>query len=100
MRLSISRRAQDDLDTIWIYLARKSGSADTATRLVTSIMRTASLLCRAPNLGRSRDSEVRAGLRSILSGDYLIFYRVKAGTVRIVRVLHGKRDISSVFRQQ
>jgi toxin ParE1/3/4 len=100
MRLSISRRAEADLDSIWTYIARQSNSFDTATRVITSILGTASLLCRSPKLGRNRESEARSNLRSIPAGNYLIFYRIKPGIIRIVRVLHGKRDTPEVLRRQ
>jgi toxin ParE1/3/4 len=92
MRLSISRRARTDLDAIWTYVAAESGSIDAANRLIASIMRSIYLLRGTPFLGRSRDSDLRPGLRSLPSGSYVIFYRVKQPTVRIVRVLHGARD--------
>jgi toxin ParE1/3/4 len=92
MRLSISSRARIDLDAIWTYVATESGSIDPANRLVASIMRSVYILRGTPLLGRSRDSDLRPGLRSLPSGNYVIFYRVKKGTVRIVRVLHGARD--------
>jgi toxin ParE1/3/4 len=38
--------------------------------------------------------ELGSGLRAVPVGNYLIFYRVEAGTVSIVRILHGSRNIS------
>ena len=32
----------------------------------------------------------------VVSGSYLLFYRVTADTVEIVRVLHGARDLGGV----
>lgn len=37
------------------------------------------------------------GLRSITHGRYLLFFRDLADEVRIVRVLHGARDLTGVF---
>jgi plasmid stabilization system protein ParE len=37
-------------------------------------------------------------MRSHPSGNYLIFYRIQSGTIRVVRVLHGKRDIPKILR--
>jgi toxin ParE1/3/4 len=36
-------------------------------------------------------------LRSLSVGNYLIFYRPLADGIEIVRVLHGARDIDSLF---
>lgn len=33
----------------------------------------------------------------LVEGNYLILYRVHPGIVEIVRVLHGARDLSSLF---
>jgi len=97
MRLTISGRAGIDLDAIWTYVATESGSIDAANRLVAAIMSSAHILRGTPLLERSRDFDLRQGLRSLSSGNYVIFYRVKNGTVRIVRVLHGVRDIGRIL---
>lgn len=49
-----------------------------------------------PELGRPRP-ELRAGLRSLSIGNYLIFYRVRADAVEVLRVLHGRRDVDALF---
>lgn len=41
--------------------------------------------------------ELGEGLRMVVFGNYLIFYRVLLETVRIERVLHGARDIPDLF---
>jgi toxin ParE1/3/4 len=45
-----------------------------------------------PYLGRRRD-ELRRGYRGFPVGQYVIFYRVAEPGVRIVRILHGRRDV-------
>jgi len=54
------------------------------------------LLAEQPMLGRSRD-ELAPGLRSIPLGRYVIFYEVIPDGISIVRVLHGARDLGSLF---
>jgi len=68
-KLRVSREAQAELDNIWLYTARESGSIDVATRITDSITRQFWLLSRYPNVGRRRD-ELRPGLRSFAAGDY------------------------------
>jgi plasmid stabilization system protein ParE len=52
------------------------------------------------------ESGAAASLTSALAyeanpvGHYLIFYRIGSGTVRIVSVLHGMRNIPAVLRNQ
>lgn len=37
------------------------------------------------------------GLRSVLVHSYIVFYRVQATNVEIVRVLHQRRDFAAIF---
>lgn len=97
MRLSISPRAKADIRAIWTYLALESGREEVADRVVDSLNRTFIRLRHSPSLGRDRKDDLRQGLRSHPSGRYLVFYRVDNGTVRIVRVLHGSRDIPAIL---
>ena len=91
MRLSISQAARADIDEIWIHAATE-WSIEAANRLRESLGRIFSLLRRNPFAGRSRD-ELSSGLRSLPSGRYLVFYRVESDAVRVIRVLHGMRDL-------
>jgi toxin ParE1/3/4 len=53
-------------------------------------------LARFPLLGASRD-RLAKGLRVFSVGNYVIYYRPEAATVRIQRVLHGARDADALF---
>lgn len=97
MRLSLSRRAQLDLDQIWTYIASDRDATAAADRVVDSIATALSLLSRNPYLGRRRDSDLRPGLRSQPVGNYIIFYRVNSGTIKIVRIPHGSRNIRLIL---
>ncbi|MBF0093866.1 MAG: type II toxin-antitoxin system RelE/ParE family toxin [Alphaproteobacteria bacterium] len=54
------------------------------------------LLADNPGIGMSRN-ELEASLLALSIGNYLIFYRRHAGSIEIVRVLHGARDIAGLF---
>ena len=97
MRLFLSRCAQSDLDGIWTHVASNRGSIEIADRVLDSISSVLYLLSSNPYLGRSRDSDLRPGLRSYPVGNYVIFYRVDSGVLRIVRVLHGSRNIRLIL---
>ncbi len=88
--------ADSDLDDIWCYVARESGSADRADRFIESITDRFFLLSRNPYIGRSRD-DLRPGLRSFPVGQYVIIYRIQDENVLILHVFHGSRDIESLF---
>ena len=47
-----------------------------------------------PKSGRER-FEIRMGLRSIVQNSHVIFYRILKDRIRIVRILHGSRDLPS-----
>lgn len=92
-----SPQADSDLDSIWYYVASESGSAVVADHLVDSITERFLLLAKYPNVGRRRDEDLRAGLRSFPVGEYVVIYRIQSGDVLILRVLHGSRDIEALF---
>ena len=69
-----------------------------AESVVDGINRTFDNLVRFPFIGRDRSS-LRPGIRSIVAGVYVIFYRVELERITIMRVLHGRRDIDAEFRR-
>jgi toxin ParE1/3/4 len=93
-----SPKADQDLDDIWLYVARQSGSLETAERLINFITDRFFVLSRYPYLGRARGEDLRPGLRSFPVGAYMIVYRIQDEDVVILRVLHGSRNIGALFR--
>jgi toxin ParE1/3/4 len=94
-KISWSPEAEQDLLEIWQYRA-EHGSVEAADRLLRAIDTACRSLADGPFRGRARD-ELRPGLRSILVEAYLIFYRVGAGAVEVVGVLHERRDAGAMF---
>lgn len=90
-------QADSDLDGIWYYVATNSGSMETADRVVDSIAARFHILAMHPNIGRTRDQDLRPGLRSFPVGDYVIIYRIQDEDVLILRVLRGSRDLGALF---
>jgi toxin ParE1/3/4 len=97
MHHRIAPRAARDLDNIWLYVARDSGSVEVANKLIDAVTEQFLLLARYPRLGRSRDDDFGTGSRSLTVGEYLVVYCVEAEDVLILRVVHGRRDIESLF---
>lgn len=54
------------------------------------------MLARNPKAGRERP-DLAPRLRSFPVARYVLFYRPIDDGVEIVRVLHGSRDIDSIF---
>lgn len=84
--------AEDDLIAIWLYVAQ--GSEAAADRLLDRIDARWQQLAAFPESGAPRE-DIGAGVRHIVVGEYLTFYRVRAEAVEILRVLHGRRSIES-----
>ena len=84
-----TRRAINDVNELIEYIARYSPYAadDFANQLVAKFR----TLAEAPRMGRERE-EFGAGIRMFPFGNYVIFCRLTATGVLIVRVLHGARD--------
>ncbi len=92
----ITDAAQADLDEAWNFLARRSPKA--ADRLIDKFVRKARIHAEFPESGRSREG-LGPGLRSFVVAPYVVFFRATADTVEILRVLHGRRDIEQIMRE-
>ncbi len=90
-------QADSDLDDIWYYVASASGSVEIADHLIDSIADRFFLLANYPNLGRTRDADLRPGLRSFPVGAYVIIYRIDGEDVLILRVVRGGRNLEALF---
>jgi toxin ParE1/3/4 len=95
-RIIISPLAQADIDQIWDYIARDS--ILNADRFVDRIEQRFGLLAANPRLGVARE-DLRPGLRRFTHARYLIYYRPIRGGIEVVRVVHGARDESAVWRR-
>ena len=92
-----SADAEADLFEIWGYLALEA-SPNVADNRLRDIHQTVANLGDWPRLGRER-SEIRVGLRSLADPPHVIFYRVEADRVEVLRILRGHRDIIRIFSE-
>ena len=84
--------AEEDLIAIWQYVARDSEAA--ADRLLDRIENRWQQLAIYPLSGPLHD-DLASGVRHLIVGEYLTFYRVSEDAVEILRVLHGRRKIEA-----
>ncbi len=92
---NILNSAVADLADIWAYIALDS--PDNTDLFIDRIFRICQQgLASNPHLGRTRE-ELSPGLRSLVFESYVIFYHPMPNGVAVVRVLHGMRDIESIF---
>jgi toxin ParE1/3/4 len=95
-RSKISRSPLAKRDLIDIFVAIAIHNRPAARRIVRRLDHRISLLADYPELG-PKHPDIVEELRMLVEGNYLILYRVHPGIVEIVRVLHGARDLSSLF---
>ena len=79
---------------MWGYIARESRTA--ADRVYDRIVERIFDLADFPDIGPARP-EIVADLRSLRVMDYIVLYRVEPDRVVIVRVVHGSRDLTTLF---
>jgi toxin ParE1/3/4 len=99
-KIVIRPEAESDLDAIYTYLGRSSHLV--AERFLAAVQGALETLAIMPELGSRSESSHKtlADLRIWpIRGfrKYLIFYRVLSDGIEIRRVLHGARDIESLF---
>jgi len=94
-RFELSLPADEDLEEIFIYTEEEFGT-DQAVKYLTELEEVFEQLVGNPELGRERN-EIKKGLRGLPTGSHIVFYRILSGHIRIVRVLHGSRDLPKHF---
>ena len=91
----LSEIADKDLEDIFDYTLDEFGF-DQAEKYLLEIEGIFQNLIINPQIGKKRD-EIKQGLYSFPKDNHIIFYRILDNHIRIVRVLHGSRDISKYF---
>jgi toxin ParE1/3/4 len=94
VKLYVSPEAENDLDEIEQYIGADDPVA--AINFVKLLTERFTQLTDNPGIGHKRDY-LMAGLRSIVEGNYLIFYRQKKAAIEVIRVLHGARNVENIF---
>jgi toxin ParE1/3/4 len=92
----ITDAAQADLDEAWDFLAKSNPKA--ADRLIDRFVKAARVHAEFPESGRSRE-DLAPGLWSFVVAPYVVFFRPTAGTIEVLRFLHGRRDIERIMRE-
>jgi toxin ParE1/3/4 len=91
----LSEFADQDLADIFNFTFNKFGF-DQAEKYLLEIEDIFQNLITNPELGKTRN-EIKQGLYSFPKDNHVIFYRILDNHIRIVRVLHGSRDIPKYF---
>lgn len=94
MKIIFSPRATEDIEEIGDYIFSDNPKA--AVKFVSDLRSRCDALINAPHGGMLRP-ELGQATRSVPFGRYVIFYTTQTDEIRIERVLHGARDIPSVY---
>lgn len=92
--VKVAAAAEEDLREIWAYVAERNTEA--AGNLIKEITRRFAVLRDHPQMGREQD-KLMVNLRSFVIKNYIIFYQPFERGIEILRVLHGTRDVGSIF---
>jgi toxin ParE1/3/4 len=90
-------QAQADLEEILEDLESKSPKA--AERFTAAVDERCKALGNFPETGRARD-DIAPGLRSTVIARHVLFYRVTGDGVEVLRILHGRRDIRRIMKDE
>lgn len=90
MRVSLTRRAEADLDGIAAYIARDNPRR--AATFVEELYEKCVTLADMPDAFPLIPRYEALGVRRRVHRDYLILFTVKGETISVLRVLHGARD--------
>lgn len=91
-RYVLSPRAQTDLDDIWDYTADRWG-LDQAEAYTRDLWQRIEAAAARPAMGQDC-SDIRPGYYKISCGSHILFYRLIADGIDIVRILHERMDFA------
>jgi toxin ParE1/3/4 len=93
----LTDRARADLGEIWFETAHRRDEAS-ADRMTSKILEACRAHARFPETGQSRE-DLAHGLRSFPVAPFVIFFRPLPDTIEVLRVLHGRRDVGRILRE-
>ncbi|NJK70438.1 MAG: type II toxin-antitoxin system RelE/ParE family toxin [Microcoleus sp. CSU_2_2] len=93
----IAPSASRDLNEITDYFA--NFNVETGERLIAAFEKKCQNLINFPMIGRSYE-DIRAGLRGVPLDGYIILYQVTTNTLEILRVVHGSRNLKTLFESE
>jgi toxin ParE1/3/4 len=93
-RVILLPRAKQDIYKIWHDTSLQNPVA--ADKFIDKLDLRVLSLIELPDRGVPRD-DLKKGLRMLVEGRFLIFYRVQGTKVEIIRVVHGAMDLPKIF---
>lgn len=92
-KVVVTASAVADLEAIgeWILIHNPEAAIQTVSALRERCLHLAGM----PWVGRLVPR--RAGLRKLVAGSYVVFYKVEPDMISVIRIMHGTRDIEDVI---
>ena len=99
MKVDISPRAYEDLESIKKYIEEKLQNPSAAKTILIDLMDSIKSLDKLPDRGAPLNTllPIKSDYRFIQSHNYAIFYRTEETRVLIVRVLYMHRNFMKIF---
>ena len=100
-KIHYSPESRRDLDDIWDYIVSELQNRSAAEHVVDRIMDAVDQLKNFAEMETllSSIADVGTDYRFLVSGNYMVFYRVQDSDVHIDRVLYGRSDyMSALFK--
>jgi plasmid stabilization system protein ParE len=97
MKVRLTPEAKADLEGIGDRIAERNPAR--AVTYVRELRDRALRIGEFPHAGPPRP-QWGQGIRIAVHGKYLIVYRVRDGAVQILRVVHGARDLDTLFEEE
>ena len=100
-KIHYSPESRRDLDDIWDYIVSELQNRSAAERVINRIMDAVDPLKNFAEMGTPLSSiaDVGTDYRFLVSGNYMVFFRVQGSDVYIDRVLYGRSDyMSALFK--
>jgi toxin ParE1/3/4 len=91
LNIRLSPLARADLDGIWEFTVAQWNEAQAESYLL-GIDASMKLLAANPRLGRAID-DIRPGYLKFPSASHILIYRLAAGAIEIIRILHKSSDV-------
>ena len=100
-KIHYSPESRRDLDDIWDYIVSELQNRSAAERVINRIIDAVDPLKNFAEMGTPLSSiaDVGTDYRFLVSGNYMVFYRVQDSNVYIDRILYGRSDyMSTLFK--
>lgn len=98
-KIHYSPESRRDLDDIWDYIVSELQNRSAAERVINRIIDAVDPLKNFAEMGTPLSSiaDIGTDYRFLVSGNYMVFYRVQGNDVYIDRVLYVRSDYMSVL---